>query len=97
MLHTSSVSLPIADPLALIDTTLVFIIQMLIARHPELLGSHSARAPCRSIPMIRSVSDVFDAVCALQYELDAYAILVPDDVFSPQDATWHVDNDGIPF
>jgi len=32
-----SLTLPLADPLALIDATALFVIQVLIAQHPELL------------------------------------------------------------
>ena len=37
MLRTDPVSLHVPEPLALIDVTLLFTVQVLIARHPELL------------------------------------------------------------
>ena len=37
MLRTHCVSMPIPEPFALIDATVAFTIQVLIARHPELL------------------------------------------------------------
>jgi hypothetical protein len=37
MLRTDSISLHVPEPLALIDATLLFTVQILIARHPQLL------------------------------------------------------------
>ena len=37
MLRTDTISLHVPEPLALIDATLLFTVQVLLARHPELL------------------------------------------------------------
>ena len=37
MLRIPEVTLPVPEPLALLDATLLFLVQVLLAHHPELL------------------------------------------------------------
>ena len=52
MPRSPQVSLPVSEPIALIDATLLFLVQVLLARHPDLYAppeSISARS-CRAGP-----------------------------------------------
>jgi len=72
-----SLTLPLADPLAFIDATALFVIQVLIAQHPELLVE--AGEPSR--PTLRPLSHVhllFTAVRELQFAIEVYRTCLPE-------------------
>lgn len=76
MPRTATVSLPIPEPLALLDATLLFIIQVLIAQHPDLLAPPEQPAP--RTPGLRAARRIFEAVRELHDALDTYRALLPD-------------------
>ncbi len=63
--------LPIPEPLALLHATALFVIQVLLAQHPELLAppedAGSSQPPHRSPAYL-----LLDAVRELQYALEVY-------------------------
>jgi hypothetical protein len=75
MLPTSHVPIPVPEPLALLDATLLFLIQVLIANHPALLEEE---APARLAPALRAGRHVLDAVREVHYALDTYRAILPD-------------------
>jgi hypothetical protein len=77
MLRTPSVSLPIPEPLALLDATLLFIIQVLIARHPDLLAPPEAPVPNQA-PGLRAARRIFDAVREVHHALEIYSVVLHD-------------------
>lgn len=76
MPRTATVSLPIPEPFALLDATLLFIIQVLIAQHPDLLAPPEQPAP--RTPGLRAARGIFEAVRELHDALDTYRALLPD-------------------
>jgi hypothetical protein len=77
MLRTPSVSLPIPEPLALLDATLLFIIQVLLARHPDLLAPPEAPVPHQPHGL-RAARRIFDAVREVHHALEIYSVVLPD-------------------
>ena len=77
MLPTPSVSLPIPEPLALLDATLLFIIQVLIARHPDLLAPPETPVP-HPAPGLRAARRILDAVREVHHVLEIYGVVLPD-------------------
>lgn len=85
------ITLPLADPLALLDATALFVIQVLLARHPDLLAepalsSATPRAPLGHVDLL------LGAVRELQYAIEVYRSCLP----CPSPAGADHDND-IPF
>lgn len=76
MLRTPTVALPIPEPIALLDATLLFVIQVLIAQHPDLLAPPEAPAPPTA--GLRAARRIFEAVRELHHALDSYRALLPD-------------------
>ena len=76
MLRTPTVALPIPEPIALLDATLLFVIQVLIAQHPDLLAPPEAPAP--PTPGLRSARRIVEAVRELHHALATYRALLPD-------------------
>jgi hypothetical protein len=71
MPHPSPLVLPIPEPLALLHATALFVIQVLLAQHPELLAPPEEVGPSR--PPHRSPAYLLlDAVRELQYALEVY-------------------------
>ena len=92
MLPTSAVPIPVAEPLALLDATLFFLIQLLIAHHPAVLEE---AAPLRLAPEVRAARLVLDAVREVHEALDTYRAILPDQpgyISIPEDP-----DDDIPF
>jgi hypothetical protein len=58
MLSIDSISLRVPEPLALIDATLLFTVQVLVARHPEL------RLP-PEVPVLHPPAGLWAARCLL--------------------------------
>ena len=84
------VSLPIADPLALIDATLLFLVQVLLARHPELAadGDDEPRPP----PALRAARHILGAIREVHYAIETYNDSLPDSL-TPSSSS----GDDIPF
>jgi hypothetical protein len=84
-----TVTLPIPEPLALLDATVLFVIQVLIAQHPDLLAPPEEPAP--ATPGLRSARRILDAVRDLHIALDTYRESRPADLRRDDP------NDDIPF
>lgn len=69
------ISLPIADPLALVDATLLFLIQVLIAKHPELLAAPE-QEPLPS-PGTRAARHILDAIREVHHAIQTYSAFLP--------------------
>ena len=67
----------LCDPFALIDATAHFVIQLLIAKHPEMLLPHDDQHPLR-FRIIHPPQLLFDAVRELQYAIEVYRACLPD-------------------
>ena len=93
MPRTATVSLPSPEPLALLDATLLFIIQVLIAQHPDLLAAPEQPAP--RPPGLRAARRIFEAVRELHVALDTYRTFLPAD--HPQTPADEQLGDDIPF
>lgn len=74
-------SLPLPEPLALLDATALFVIQVLLAQHPELLVAPDEKhvAPLRPL---RHAELLLTAVQELQYALEIYRACLPTPVAS---------------
>lgn len=78
-------SLPLTQPLALLDATALFVLQVLLAQHPELLVAPDELhvAPLRPL---QHAYLLLTAVRELQYALEVYrACLPPPDRSHPDD------------
>ena len=93
MPRIANVTLPIPEPLALLDATLLFLIQVLIAQHPALLASPEEPAP--RTPGLRAVRRIFEAIRELHAALDSYRAFLPAD--HPQALGDERPSDDIPF
>jgi hypothetical protein len=71
------ITLPLPDPLALLDATALFVIQLLIAQHPELLAVPDQPPPLVCRPLGHA-SLLLDAVRDLQYAIEVYRSCLPD-------------------
>jgi len=76
MLRTPTVALPIPEPVALVEATLLFVIQVLLAQHPDLLAPPEEPAP--PTPGLRAARRIFEAVRELHAALDTYRAFLPD-------------------
>jgi hypothetical protein len=84
------ISLPISDPLALVDATLLFLIQVLIAKHPELLD-----APEEELlpsPGTRAARHILDAIREVHHAVETYSAFLPSSLSPGND-----NDDDIPF
>jgi hypothetical protein len=79
MLRTPLVSLPLPEPIALIDATLLFALQVLLARHPDLLAPPE-EAEHRPPPGLRAARHILDAVRELHHALESYRAFLPDTI-----------------
>ncbi len=75
MPRAATVTLPIPEPLALLDATLLFVIQLLIAQHPGLLAPPEDPAP--RTPGLHAARRIFEAVRELHAALDSYRAFLP--------------------
>ena len=85
------VSLPIAEPIALIDATLLFLVQVLLAKHPELYPNHETEAEPRPPPGVRAAHHILDAIREVHRAIEIYNAALPDSL-APGGGT-----DDIPF
>jgi hypothetical protein len=77
MLRISEVTMPGPEPLALLDATLLFLVQVLIAQHPDLLLPPELPEP-RPPPGLRAAQRLLDGVRELHHALDAYRAMLPE-------------------
>jgi hypothetical protein len=92
MLRSPVVSLPVSEPLALIDATLLFLVQVLLAEHPDLCAPPDNGAEARPPPGTRAAHHIIDAVREVHNAIELYSASLPDTI-SPGGAA----EDEIPF
>jgi hypothetical protein len=92
MLRTPHVSLPVPEPLALIDATLLFLVQVLLAKHPHLYAPPEEAAEALPPPGIRAARHILDAVREVHHALESYRAFLPDTL-----AITDGNDDDIPF
>jgi len=95
MPSTDSISLHVPEPLALIDATLLFTVQILVARHPELALPPEV-AVLHPPPGLRAARRLLDGVRELHHAIVSYRHLLPGvhGDYRPSDGD---DSDDIPF
>jgi hypothetical protein len=76
MSHALQLSLSLPNPLALLDATAHFVIQMLIAQHPELLAAPD-ELPAVPLRPLQHAHLLLTAVRELQYALEIYRACLP--------------------
>jgi hypothetical protein len=91
MPRSTHVSLPVSEPIALIDATLIFLVQVLLAKHPELYPTHETEAQPRPPPGVRAAHHILDAIREVHHAIEIYNAALPD-TLSPGGG-----NDDIPF
>jgi hypothetical protein len=79
------ISLPLPEPLALIDATVLFVIQLLLAQHPELLAAPDEPHASHRRPIAHAYL-LLNAARELHYALEVYRAYLP-----------RPDDDDIPF
>jgi hypothetical protein len=84
------VSLPIADPIALIDATLLFLVQVLIAKHPDLLAAPEEEL--HPPPGTRAAHHILDAIREVHHAIETYSAFLPSSLPPSND-----NDDDIPF
>jgi hypothetical protein len=77
MLPRPHVSLPIAELLPLLEAALLFVIQLLLAQHPDLLAPPDEATTVRPAPPLRAAHRLLDAVRELNLALDTYRDILP--------------------
>jgi len=83
------ISLPVPEPLALIDATVLFVIQILLAQHPELLAAPDEPTSSHRRPISHAYL-LLNAARELHYALEVYRAYLPAASDPPTD-------DDIPF
>jgi hypothetical protein len=91
MPRSPHVFLPVSEPIAIIEATLLFLIQVLLAKHPELYPTHEQDPAPRPPPGTRAARHVLDAIREVHHAIEIYNAALPD-TLSPGDGT-----DDIPF
>jgi hypothetical protein len=74
---TDSISLHVPEPLALIEATLLFTVQILLARHPELTLPPEV-AVLHPPPDLRAARRLLDEIRELHDALETYRDALPD-------------------
>lgn len=77
MLRTDSISLHVPEPLALIEATLLFTVQVLLARHPELRLPPEV-AVLHPPPGLRAARRLLDGIRELHHAVETYRYALPD-------------------
>lgn len=90
MPRSLEVSLPIADPIALVDATLLFLIQVLIAKHPDILAA--PEEGLRPPPGTYAARRILDAIREVHHAIESYSVFLPDTLSAGND-----NDDDIPF
>ncbi len=75
MLRSDSISLHVPEPLTLIDATLLFTVQVLVARHPELLLPPEVTV-LHPPPGLRAARRLLDGIRELHGAIEAYRELL---------------------
>lgn len=70
MPRSPKVSLPIADPISLVDATLLFLVQVLLANHPELAEDDDDEP--RPPPTLRAARHILGAIREVHYAIETY-------------------------
>jgi hypothetical protein len=73
----SHVVLPIPELVVLLEATLLFVIQLLIARHPDLLDAPE-EADRHPPPPLYGARRILAAVRELNHALDSYRVILHD-------------------
>jgi hypothetical protein len=76
MTRPPHVSLPVSDPLALIDATLLFLVQVLLAKHPDLAEPPDDDEP-RPPPALRAARHILGAIREVHYAIETYNAFLP--------------------
>jgi hypothetical protein len=74
------VSVPVSEPLALIDATLLFLVQVLLAEHPDLCASPDSGTEHRPPPGTRAAHHIIDAVREVHNAIELYNATLPDTI-----------------
>jgi len=90
--HATQPFSPVSDPILLIDATLVFLAQVLLAKHPELADDEDDDDPPRPPPVLRAARHILGAIREVHYAIETYHTSLPDSL-TPRGRT----NDDIPF
>jgi hypothetical protein len=89
-----AVTLPVPEPLALLEATLLFAVQLLVAHNPDLLALPDDPPTPTPTPRLRAAHHIVDAIREVQYALDRYrASLANETARTPAGDA----NDDIPF
>ena len=91
MPRSPQISLPVSEPIALIDATLLFLVQVLLAKHPDLYPAHETDHEPRPPPGVRAAHHILDAIREVHHAIEIYNAALPD-TLSPGGG-----NDDIPF
>jgi len=91
MPRSPQISLPVSEPIALIDATLLFLVQVLLAKHPDLYPRHETEAQPRPPPGVRAAHHILDAIREVHHAIEIYNDALPDSL-APGSG-----NDDIPF
>lgn len=86
------VSLPIFDLVVMLEATLLFVIQLLIARHPDLLAASEEVDSIRSAVPLYGARRILAAIRELHHALENYRGALHDMPMSSSG-----DDDDIPF
>jgi hypothetical protein len=86
MTRSPHVSLPVSDPIALIDATLLFLVQVLLAKHPDLYPAHETDHEPRPPPGTRAAHPILDAIREVHHAIEIYNDALPD-TLSPGGST----------
>lgn len=95
MPSTEAISLHVTEPLALIDATLLFTLQVLLARHPELSLPPEV-AVLHPPPGLRAAWRLLEGVRELHYAIELYRDVLPR-VHGDCGSLGGDDSDDIPF
>ena len=72
-----NVSMPVAELLPLLEAAMLFVIQLLIAQHPDLLAPPEDTTTLRPAAPLRAAHRLLDAVRELNHALDSYRDVLP--------------------
>jgi hypothetical protein len=78
MPRAPQISLPVSEPIALIDATLLFLVQVLLAKHPDLYPTHETEAHPRPPPSVRAAHHILDAIREVHRAIETYNAALPD-------------------
>ena len=91
MPRVPDLTLPLPDPLALLQATTLFVLQLLLAQHPELLAAPE-ETPTPPTRALGHASLLLHAVRELHYAIEVYRSCLPGSAGGNGEP-----DDGIPF